>query len=200
MSDNAEYIDQVKTQYQEAAKRGEEATKDAILKAAEKHLGYPLDATILSELEAKQKPGTKPKRSQADKKQVKKQGKVAKRLWWFKMDEQFFQNLKLKKLRRLEQGDTLFVIYLRLLLFSLQNWGILAHQGIEESIVAELALELDALEEDIETAWQHLLKLGLIEQLNNKEYVVAGISESIGSETGTAEYMRNLRAQKGEAP
>ena len=42
-----------------------------------------------------------------------------KRYFWLKLDRHFFNNARIKKLRRLAGGDTYTIIYLKLLLLSI---------------------------------------------------------------------------------
>ena len=57
---------------------------------------------------------------------------MAKRYYWLKLRETFFDELEIKKLRRIAGGDTFTIIYLKMLLLSINNNGILVHEGIEE--------------------------------------------------------------------
>lgn len=63
--------------------------------------------------------------------------------FWLKLDNNFYKNLAIKKARRLAGGDTMVIIYQKLMLESLQNNGVLYFEGVLENIVEELSLQLD---------------------------------------------------------
>jgi len=128
----------------------------------------------------------------------KKPTKSKKRFWWLKLQETFFGDIKIKKLRRLADGDTLTIIYLKMQLLSLRNDGILIHDGVEESFAEELALALDEETENVKLVLVYLEKQKLIERLSDSAFLLPEAAESMGSETDAAERMRNMRSKKGE--
>ena len=69
---------------------------------------------------------------------------MPRRLYWLKMRDDFFGRLEIKRLRKMPGGDTLVLIYERLLLLSLKTDGILTFHGYEHDLAEELALDLDA--------------------------------------------------------
>lgn len=56
---------------------------------------------------------------------------------------------RIKKLRRMKDGDTFVLIYLKMQLLSLQADGVLFYEGVEPSFSEELALVLDESEEKV---------------------------------------------------
>ena len=62
-----------------------------------------------------------------------------KRYFFLKLPDDFFQSLKIKKLRRLAGGDTYTIIYLKMQLLSLKNGGYLTYEGVEDDLAADLA-------------------------------------------------------------
>ena len=72
-----------------------------------------------------------------------------KRYYWLKLEESYFDNPKIKKLRKIAGGDTYTIIYLKLQLLSISNKGIITFEGIENTFEEELALKLDEDVEDI---------------------------------------------------
>ena len=72
-----------------------------------------------------------------------------KRYFWLKLDRHFFNNARIKKLRRLAGGDTYTIIYLKLLLLSIEFNGLLIYEGIEETFEKEMALKLEEDEENV---------------------------------------------------
>ena len=71
-----------------------------------------------------------------------------KRIYWLRLREDFFEQPKIRKLRRLPGGDGYLVIYLRIQQLTVQTGGILTRKGAEQDLAEELALELD---EDADT-------------------------------------------------
>ena len=59
-----------------------------------------------------------------------------------KMDRNFFKDARIKKLRRIAGGDTFTIIYLELLLLSLEKNGLLIYEGIENSFEEEMASKI----------------------------------------------------------
>ena len=71
------------------------------------------------------------------------QTKGKKRYYWLKLKEDFFNSKEIKKLRKLAGGDTFTIIYLKMLLISINNDCIISYDGVESSFEEELALQLD---------------------------------------------------------
>lgn len=120
-----------------------------------------------------------------------------KRFYWLKLQNDFFKDPRVKKLRRIAGGDTYCCIYLMMLLHSLETDGIIAHQGIENTFAAELALILDEDETNIEVTLSYLLAQGLMEQFDN-EYVLKQTINLIGSECESARRVRAMRERANE--
>lgn len=121
---------------------------------------------------------------------------MAKKYYWLKLKENFFGEKEVKKLRRIAGGDTYTVIYLKLMLLSLQDEGKLLFDGIEETFAEELALELDEDPENVKVTLVYLQRLGLLEEINEKEAFLTQVPEAIGQETDKAAIMRRLRARQ----
>lgn len=121
---------------------------------------------------------------------------MAKKYYWLKLKENFFREKEVKKLRRIAGGDTYTVIYLKLMLLSLQDEGKLLFDGIEETFAEELALELDEDPENVKVTLVYLQRLGLLEEINEKEAFLTQVPEAIGHETDKAAIMRRLRARQ----
>ena len=124
---------------------------------------------------------------------------MAKKYYWLKLKNDFFTQPKIKKLRRIAGGDTLTIIYLKLQLLSLHNEGKLYFEGIEETFVEELSLTIDEDKDNILLTLQYLLHQGLIEEVNQDEYVLTETTGLIGSETAVAERVRRMRETEKKA-
>ena len=119
---------------------------------------------------------------------------MPKRYFWLKLKNTFFDQPKIKKLRRLAGGDTYTVIYLKLQLLSIENEGLLEYEGIEETFAEELALKIDEDPENIEVVLRYLTAQGLMEEQDG-DFLLVEAAECIGSETESAKRMRRLRGK-----
>lgn len=125
-------------------------------------------------------------------------GRLAKKYYWLKLKDDWFNSKVIKKLRKIAGGDTYTIIYLKMLLLSLKNEGKLYYEGVEESFSDELALELDEETDNVNVTISFLQSCGLIEIVDPDEYVLTEVPLAIGSETESAERMRKCRANKNK--
>lgn len=121
---------------------------------------------------------------------------MAKKYYWLKLKEDFFRDKKIKKLRKIAGGDTYTIIYLKMQLLSLKNNGTLIYEGIEESFIEELALDIDEELENVKITLMFLMKNGLLEEIEQDHYVMTETIQCIGSETAVAERVRKHRELK----
>lgn len=124
---------------------------------------------------------------------------MAKKYYWLKLMKDFFQQPKIKKLRRVAGGDTYTVIYLKLQLLSLENGGKLYFEGVEETFVEEIALTIDEDEDNVRFTLMYLEQQGLLEKIEDHEYAMPEAMARIGSESESAERMRQLRERRKAA-
>lgn len=115
-----------------------------------------------------------------------------KRYFWLKLKDDFFKQKEIKMLRRIAGGDTYTIIYLKMLLLSLKQNGKIYYDGIADSMIDEIALEIDEDEDNVKIAYTYLLSKGLI--INAQDEVnMTEIQKMIGSETDSAERVRRHR-------
>lgn len=119
-----------------------------------------------------------------------------KRYYWLKLQADFFDSLRVKKLRKLAGGDTYTIIYLKMQLLSLKSDGILRWSGIEDDFASELALDLDEKPENVAVTLQYLLSCGLAETEDNTTIFLPWVAKNTGSEGAGAQRMRELRARQ----
>lgn len=124
----------------------------------------------------------------------------AKRYWWLKLREDFFEQKEMKKLRKVAGGDTYTIIYLKMQLLNLRNDGVILFERVEDSFEQKLALELDESLDDIKMTMLFLETHGLIEAISDTEHMLPEMVKSIGSESDSAERMRNLRQKRLDNP
>lgn len=118
-----------------------------------------------------------------------------KRFYWLKLKEDYFNNPKIKKLRKIAGGDTFTIIYLKMQLLSVSNKGIIEFEGIEPTIEEELALKLDEDLDNVEVTLNYLKMQGLVET-NNNEFLLLDACKNIGSECDSAERVRLFRERE----
>lgn len=121
---------------------------------------------------------------------------MAKVYYWLKLDKDFFKGKEIKKLRKIAGGDTYTIIYLKLQLLSLKDEGKLYFDGIEDTFVEELALELDEETDNITFVLLFLKKCGLVQTISDDEILLNTVPYSIGKETDKAELMRKKRSRE----
>ena len=95
-----------------------------------------------------------------------------KKYYWLKLKNDFFNQPRIKKLRRLAGGDTYTIIYLKMQLLSLENEGVLIFEGIEDDFVEELALTIDEDTENVRFTVIYLMNQGLLEEVQKDEYAL----------------------------
>ena len=124
---------------------------------------------------------------------------MAKKYFWLKLMNDFFQQPKMKKLRKIAGGDTYTIIYLKMQLLSLKTDGKLYFDGVEETFAEELALTIDEDEDNVLFTLMYLKKQGLIEQVTEREYALPETMKRIGSEAQSTERVRRLRERRKDA-
>ena len=113
-----------------------------------------------------------------------------------KLKEDFFADIRMKRLRKISAGGTYTIIYLKLLLLSLRDEGKLFFEKVDETFIKELALVIDESEDDIALTLQYLERVGLLEAVTEDEYFLTELPNLIGSETDWAAKKRKYREQR----
>ena len=121
---------------------------------------------------------------------------MAKRYYWLKLKEDFFEQRVIKKLRKIAGGDTYTIIYLKLQLLAMKNDGKLVFENVEEDFASEMALELDEDIENVRVTLMYLEKNNLIETISDEEYFLPEVLAVTGSETASAIRVREHREKK----
>ncbi len=119
-----------------------------------------------------------------------------KRYFWLKLQDDFFDSKRIKKLRKIAGGDTYTIIYLEMQLLAMKNNGYLEYTGLENSFAEELALDLDEEPDNVSVAVNYLLSCGLLETSNNKDFYVPYAVLNTASEGASAKRMRDFRERK----
>lgn len=119
--------------------------------------------------------------------------KNKKRYFWLKLNEGFFNQKEIKMLRRIAGGDTYTVIYLKMLLKSLQTDGKMYYEGVSSDFVEEIALDIDEDYENVSITVQFLKSKGLLVDSGVDEVELVSVQKMVGSETSDAERQRRKR-------
>lgn len=116
--------------------------------------------------------------------------------YWLKLKEDFFDDKVIKYLRKLPEGPTLVIIYLKMQLKSLKTEGFLRYDGILPTCEEELALVLDESPMLVSGAINALVKMGVVERWDNDVLYMKAMQELIGSESESAARVRKHREMK----
>lgn len=125
---------------------------------------------------------------------------MVKKYYWLKLPNDFFQTKEIKRLRRIAGGDTFTVIYLKMMLKTLATDGRLYYDGFENNFVSELAMDIDEDEQNVEVTVQYLMRYGLLQMVDESEYIVPKAAAAIGSETAAAVRKRRQRDKEKQLP
>ena len=118
--------------------------------------------------------------------------------FWLKVDKKFFDNLFIKRLKQVPGGYNMIVIYIRLMLESLEDDCILYYEGYFDNLVQELALKLDVTEDDINMTMAYFTKCGLIQIDGDGNATLSQAKAMVESETNWAKYKREKRGKATE--
>lgn len=116
--------------------------------------------------------------------------------FWLKVDKKFFDNIFIKRLKSVQGGYAMTVIYIRLMLESLSSDCILYYEGYFENLAEELALKLDVSEDDINQTLAYFTKCGLIQIDSDNNASMLQAEAMVQQETDQASYMRKYRQEK----
>lgn len=116
------------------------------------------------------------------------------RFYWLKLHKDFFDSVRIKKLRAIAGGDTFTIIYLKLLLYSMDTDGIIEYEGIEDSISKELALMLNEDPDNVEICLKYLWSVKLAELHEDAEEIFFPEAVAFtGSQASSTQRVRDYR-------
>ena len=117
---------------------------------------------------------------------------------WIKLPIDFFSQLEIKLMGSLPDGYHFIVIYLKLLLETINQNGIVYYSGLTESLAVEQALLLDETPEAVGKTLDFLFKNGLFEELKNEEYAYSLVQakDLIGQNSTSTERVRKYRKKR----
>jgi len=119
--------------------------------------------------------------------------------FWLRFDKKFFDNIFIKRLKSVSGGYAMTVIYIRLMLESLESDCILYYEGYFNELAEELALKLDVSEDDIQMTMAYFTKCGLIQIDTDGNARFPQAEALLEQETNWAQYKRKNR-KVGQIP
>lgn len=120
-----------------------------------------------------------------------------KRYYWLKLRKDFFNDIAVKKLRRIAGGDTLTIIYLKLMLYTLDTDGCIEFKGIEQTFGEEVALAIDEDPTNTGLCLSYLKSVGLAESNGDFVFFPEAVISS-GSKTSSADRVKLHREKVKE--
>ena len=120
-----------------------------------------------------------------------------KRYYWIQLAQDFFKSKEMKLLRKIAGGDTHTIIYLKMMLISLEDGGRIYYDGLADNLAEEIALVIDENVEDIKITLIFLESKGLLTKINDRDYFLEQVPEMVGSETASTRRSRKHRELRG---
>ena len=121
---------------------------------------------------------------------------MAKKYYWLKLKDNFFNQKEVKKLRRIAGGDTYTIIYLKMQLLSIKKDGIIEFEGTEKDLAEQLSYEIDEDLNNIQVTLSFLKVNNLIEEISENNFLLTKVPDCIGKEGASAERVRRHRERK----
>ena len=122
---------------------------------------------------------------------------MAKKFYWLKLPKDFFKDKWIKKLRRLPGGSDYTVIYMKMLLLTVDTDGVFNYEGIEDNFWSEIAFEIDEDKDAVAVTCQFLERAGLLVVSDDgSEINFPAVGMMTGSESDSAERVRRFRERK----
>ena len=118
------------------------------------------------------------------------------KLFWLMLKKTYFNQLEQKKMKRQPNGKDMQVIYLRMMLLSIDKAGYIYYQGVCESLEEELALEFDEDIDLVKETIKFLSENDMITIGDDMECYIPEAAHLIKSECNSAERVRRHREKK----
>ena len=121
---------------------------------------------------------------------------AGKRYYWLKLQVSFFQELIIKQLRTLPEGDSIVLLYLKLLLKAINTEGIIYYQNILPSLHEEIALDTGEKPALVKLTISALCQYHAAVFLDDQSLQLLYLEDMVGSESASAARVRNHRANQ----
>ena len=119
-----------------------------------------------------------------------------KRYYWLKLKTSYFNQLTQKKMQRQQNGRDLQVIYLKMLLASIEHGGIIQFEGVYNTLPEEIADNIGEPLDLVEQCVDFLKNNGLVEMSEDGAAFYPEAVEMTGSECDSAERVRQHRSRQ----
>ncbi|UWF30264.1 phage replisome organizer N-terminal domain-containing protein [Lactiplantibacillus plantarum] len=118
--------------------------------------------------------------------------------YWIKLQMDFFKSPAVRLLRTMSGGDTYALIYLEMILLSLENHGYIYFTGIGKTFSEEIALVLNEETVDVEFLMSFLDAKKLVEYPDDNSFKFADdvVEGLIGKESSSAKRVRAYRKRQ----
>ena len=118
-----------------------------------------------------------------------------KKYYWVKLKDIFFDDRRIKILRKQKDGYRYICIYLMMQLKALKTDGVLKYSGILQNFAEEIAADIGESKKIVKNAFEIFEKLELIEILENSYLFLSEVPEILeyGAEQASAERVRKHR-------
>ncbi|MCT4612497.1 MAG: phage replisome organizer N-terminal domain-containing protein [Clostridia bacterium] len=115
---------------------------------------------------------------------------------WLRLHGNFYDRRVIRLLKRHEEGNTMVVIYQRLLLNSFKTGGLLSYEGVLPTLEEELELELGENIKTITEALKFFLEHELLVEVEENVYFLPEFDELVGKECDSASRVRRHREKQ----
>ena len=119
-----------------------------------------------------------------------------KRLYWLKLEEDFFSIREIKRLRRRKDGDTYVLLAQKMMLSALKGDGTIPFDGLDEDLAEAIALDIDEDVDQVRTVIEYLVTIGWAEISEDGSLYLTCVIDRTGSESPGASRMRKARSKK----
>lgn len=103
--------------------------------------------------------------------------------FWVKLHHDFFDTLIIKKLRRKPKGDTLALLYQRVILLSLKHNGYICYEGMGDDITEEISIATGESIDDCRTLIDFLVDNNQATLSDDKTYIyIHGYEDCTGAD------------------
>ena len=121
---------------------------------------------------------------------------AGKRYYWLKLQVGFFHELIIKQLRTLPEGDSIILLYLKLLLKAINTEGIICYQHILPTLDEEIALDTGEKPALVKLTISALCQYHAAVFLDDQSLQLLYLEDMVGSESTSASRVRNHRANQ----
>lgn len=120
-----------------------------------------------------------------------------KRFFWIKLKEDFFNSIEIRRLLNMKNGAKYVIILQKIMLCTVRFEGYLTYQGYEKSLADQIALVIDEKPKDVDFVLHYLDDVNwLLQYAENPNLLgIKPAIECLGSETDSAQRMRNYRTK-----